>query len=136
MQLQKERKAKKTQNLEDSILPLSSKPLQDPDKSPLLSAAKSKNSQAALVKENYTSNQEIISRRMWEITKRNNMPHQNVNQQKLMDFVLGIENGSESQKIFFKNVLRPKFSWIRPLLSGKKDLILINFIDSVLNLKM
>ena len=152
IQLQKERKAKKTQNLEDSIVPLSSdlqnqticstatQPLKDQDETRLLSAAishvKSSNSQAAKVQEIYTLNKKIISERMWQITNRNKMPHQNINQQKLSEFVLGIQSGSDHDKIFFQNVVRPKLTWIRQLLSGKKDMILIQFIDSVLNLKL
>lgn len=146
------KKAKKTQNLEDSIVPLSSdlenqticstapQPLQDKDETPLLSAAiipvKSHNSEAAQVQEIYKSNKEIITRRMWQISNQNNMPHKNINQQKLSDFVDGIESGSNREKIFLQNVLRPKLTWIRSLLSGRKDIILIKFIDSILNLKI
>ena len=123
-----------------TICSTATQPLKDQDETRLLSAAishvKSSNSQAAKVQEIYTLNKKIISERMWQITNRNKMPHQNINQQKLSEFVLGIQSGSDHDKIFFQNVVRPKLTWIRQLLSGKKDMILIQFIDSVLNLKL
>ncbi len=133
----KEKEARNTTNLECSVLSSSSAHVNESiDSTPHLQTSET---QALLVQDIqtcYEKNMGLIQTRMREITRNTNKPHKNISPQKMLNFVNGLQNCTKQERKFYDSDVAPKLSWIRSLLSGKRDSILIAFIDLVLDLKM
>lgn len=133
----KEKEARNTTNSECSVLSSSSAHVNESiDSTPHLQTSETQALLVQKIQTYYEKNMILITKRMREITKMNNKPHQNINPQKMLDFVKGLQNCTKQERKFYDSDVAPKLSWIRSLLSGKRDSILITFIDLVLDLKM
>ena len=88
----------------------------------------------------YTTHKDIIRRRMRDITRLRNMPHQNINHLKMEEFLKDLQKLSEDNKNpmtllkvekFYKSQVKEKLAWMKPRAKKTADAKLRQFFDLI-----